>query len=92
MIIAQIRRNADGVVRDYTMDSNWYEGSEGDSSFLWGDGNFACDCNRNLFFCRAADEDEPLDRHCGSDRFSVRIFDKKKEKILYQDDDWDGEK
>lgn len=65
----EIRRNADGEVRsEVQTPQEWHE-------YIWQDGNYACDCNRELFFCRMSDEDEPEARRCGDERYSVRITD-----------------
>ena len=79
--VAEIRRNADGEVHLYETD---YYGE-----FIWSEGNFACDCNRSLFFLWAvgADEADDDDTPCSDDRFSVRIKDKTGT-LLYQDGDW----
>ena len=50
-----------------TYEMNWDEGSD----YLWTDGNYSCDCNRELFFCRAAAEDEPEEHACGESRFAA---------------------
>lgn len=42
--------------------------------YIWSEGNFACDCNRELFFADAAGEEEPEGK-CGDDAFSIRITD-----------------
>ena len=41
--------------------------------FMWNTGNYRCDCNRALFFARAAHEPEPVDPPCGHERFTVTI-------------------
>lgn len=63
-----IRDNETGIVRAYE-DAylRWVE-----DDFIWTEGNFACDCNRGLFFARAVGEDGP-DRACGSERYSVML-------------------
>ena len=48
------------------VDIPWRDGSE----FIWIDGNFACDCNRGLFFANAAGEHDP-DCDCGHERYRV---------------------
>lgn len=63
-----IRRNADGVVRlyDFGPDIPW-----GDGTVWWlTEGNFGCDCNREMDFRRAGGEDggEPP---CGNTRYSI---------------------
>lgn len=42
------------------------------ADFIWSEGNFACDCNRALFFEEAIGNDDP-DRECGSEAYTVRI-------------------
>ena len=81
----EIRKNADGVVRKYVDPYPWGEGSD----YLWSDGNYGCDCNRYLFFMRAAGEDEGelIADRCGDDGYSVRITDDAGA-VLYEDDDW----
>ncbi len=64
-----IRNNATGEVVESTQPYEWDDGN----LFWWSEGNFSCDCNRELQFCRAKDIDEP-DRdanRCGEERFTV---------------------
>lgn len=78
--VVEIRRNEDGTIR---ADRSFrYHGP-----FVWADGNYACDCNRALFFAHAAGEEDP-DRACGDDAFSVRVLGLDG-KVLYQDDGWE---
>lgn len=84
-----IRRNADGVVRVCRMESrfdvpDYCDGFADD--FLWSEGNFACDCNRAIFFERAAGV-ENIDRQCGDDAYFVRIVDAETGALLYEDDE-----
>lgn len=78
----EVRRNVDGVIRTYRDDWDYY------GDFIWMEGNFACDCNRHLFFCRAAGEDEGDDEdennRCGRDRYAVRLTDSNGD-VLYED-------
>ena len=39
--------------------------------FLWEEGNYSCDCNREIFFQRAKGK-EVDDACCGEGRFSYR--------------------
>ena len=73
-----IRRNSDGVIREYEDKYN-YEDTDA-LEFIWGfDGNFGCDCNRELFFLRAGGEAEAAEsmlsrsNRCGETRYSVRL-------------------
>lgn len=34
-------------------------------AFMYTDGNYSCDCNKRLFWCRAQQLDEPADSACG---------------------------
>jgi hypothetical protein len=83
MPVIEIRRNSDGVVRSYFDSYEW----QGD--YMWTDGNYSCDCNRYLFFMRAAGEDEGdlIADRCGDGGYSVRITDARGN-VLYEDDDW----
>lgn len=46
--------------------------SEVNAVFLWRDGNYSCDCNRELFFERAKGKDPDLDEvWCSEGRFEV---------------------
>lgn len=80
----EIRRASDGLVRVYHEARAW----EGElSKYIWSRGNYGCDCNRELFFAGAADEEEPDNLECGDKRFAVRITaDDGSE--LYKDDRW----
>lgn len=80
MYKVEIRRNSDGVVRDYSEDVPWDDCSD----YMWSDGNYGCDCNRGLFFDRAANEEND-DVPCGTSQFSVRIT-AEDGSLLYQDD------
>lgn len=65
-----LRRNSDGLVRQIRRDGNW-TGEDG-HEFLWTEGNYSCDCNRHLFFARAAG-DEPAwdDLECGQSAYTI---------------------
>jgi hypothetical protein len=80
--ILEIRRRADGAIR---RDPDLWRYS---GSFIWEDGNFACDCNRRDFFTRAAGEEDPEDDRCGRGAFDVRLTSEKGA-VLYEDgDEW----
>lgn len=72
-----LRRVADGVVRVHVDDVGFivHEGEdwwECGAHYWWTEGNAACDCNRELFFARAASEEiewEPLE--CTDGRYVV---------------------
>lgn len=43
------------------------------NTFIWSDGNFACDCNRRLLFARAAGEPDDWSGGCSEGDYVVRI-------------------
>lgn len=81
-----LRDTTTGEERAYLMDhlGPWDENSD----YIWADGNYACDCNRSLFFARAikTPEAEINESPCGHTRFlcAVRICGT----IVYADDAW----
>lgn len=79
-----IRRNADGVTREWLPGFKWH------GAFIWDEGNFACDCNRGQFFDEAGgdgdDEDDEIP--CGDGAYSVRVETKSSGRVLYQDDEF----
>lgn len=67
--LVAIRHNPTGEVRMYRNDMSW-EGDEDRDHWMWTEGNYGCDCNRHLFFIRAAGNDEWEDRECGNTEYS----------------------
>ncbi len=78
-----ITKVATGEIRQMHETCAWSEST----LWLWEDGNYACDCNRELFFCNAGDEEDP-ELPCSSDRYTVRITDPRGEELY--DDTIDG--
>lgn len=67
-----IRKNATGEVRLREMPYDWRKPDGSDDLLWWTDGNFGCDCNRELEFERAAGGDPGLDEvECGNEAYSV---------------------
>lgn len=70
-----ITRLADGVTRVLSQPIR-----SGDTKelvlFYWGEGNMACDCNRDIYFQKAGGEevDEGVVK-CGDTMYSARIID-----------------
>lgn len=86
-IVAEIRDNATGVVRQYQSDDILMRGDAEPSSYVWEDGNYSCDCNRRLFFARAANDDENFDSECSYGLYSVRLRNKKSGRVFYSEFD-----
>ena len=64
---------ATGVVRVYRSHERLYPEDPHPDVFIWEDGGYNCDCNRKLFFLRAADEPEPDAMQCTNNSFKVRL-------------------
>jgi len=64
--LVAIRKNDTGEIRIYRHDIAW----DDTSMYQWTDGNYGCDCNRRLFWYRAAG-DEAEEVICGETAFSV---------------------
>lgn len=74
-----LRRVSDGVERTIVDDVGFPVDCEGDEAeadalegadYQWRHGNYGCDCNRALFFARAADENEG-EEECGHGRYLI---------------------
>jgi hypothetical protein len=85
-----IRHVESGVTRVYRSEEFLFPNDNGEwSCFNWSDNNYACDCNRALFWSRAGSE-EDLEIPCSDRKYRVdaivRVSDGEK---LYEDD-WDA--
>ena len=81
----RIRLNATGEVREADDYCLWDEngsgdGEEGPSTFIWSDGNYACDCNRAIDF--GPDQE---DESCGSSRYAVQLVNAKTGTVFYDE-------
>ena len=67
----RIRKNDSGEVRSYIDDGEWDETGH----YIWTEGNWQCDCNREHFFWIAGDDDdEPEPKgpgRCSNGRFTA---------------------
>lgn len=70
-----IRNNTTGEIRLYQDDEDWFEYDPQDGQFWWWtDGNGGCDCNREIYFERAAAEragNDCDDAPCGEGAYTV---------------------
>lgn len=82
-----IRENATGVVREMLANGLWFTEDPDTADYMWSEGNYACDCNRSLFFARANGEEDPADPRCGDAAYSVRVVASDGVE-LYADGDW----
>jgi hypothetical protein len=64
-----LRKNATGEVRAI---EHWSFEPYEDGDYLWTEGNYACDCNRHLFFERAGGrEPESREVACGDEKYTA---------------------
>lgn len=72
-VLVKIKRLADNAIRTYQCDMEWYS-EDGASIWQFTEGNFGCDCNRELWFEAADGNHLPVDGklECGDGaRFRV---------------------
>lgn len=73
-VIAHIRKNSTGEVRQYETQEIMDEGQDKPNNFNWAENNYSCDCNREIFFERAIGKEiEDRDNDCGHGKFSVNL-------------------
>jgi hypothetical protein len=83
-IIAHIKNNETGEIREDKTDAIWDTEEMCPSTFIWEEGNFACDCNRYLFFKHAKDEDAD-NIQCGHSKYSVNLQNPKTGVFFYKE-------
>jgi hypothetical protein len=85
--IAEIRNNETGEIREFETDEILVIGEKYPSTFIWENGNYACDCNRHLFFKRAKNEEteEDWDFECSHGKYSVNLKTKKDGNVYYRE-------
>lgn len=86
-IIAVIRKNETGEIREYVT-SAILEDDNTIFTFGWCEGNYSCDCNRNLFFLRANNEDEEEAweyDNCSEGEYSVQLLNSVDRSMLYKE-------
>lgn len=63
-----ILNNKTGEVRIHHSDFSWEEASE----FIWIEGNYACDCNRHLFFEKSIGNNPVTSNvECGDSKYTA---------------------
>ena len=91
-MLAHIRKNETGEIRIYKIDGIMDEDSGYPHTFIWHDGNYACDCNRELFFEYALEDGMSMDdigNECSDGRFSVNLQNPKTGLFFYREYDMD---
>jgi hypothetical protein len=77
-VIVRITQIATGETREHA------DCLEDGNPYMWSDGNFSCDCNREIFFRQSRGEDE-IDNSCGETRYGVRIVNVATGAIIYDE-------
>lgn len=88
-VVACIRSNKTGEVRRYLTQDVLMDGEDAPSAFIWERGNYSCDCNRALFFGRAAGlkDEEMSDCRCGDGGYSLNLENPATGKVYYREFD-----
>lgn len=87
-VLAIIRDNSNDDIRECLIELPTYidfDGSISPDVFNWEDDNYSCDCNRELFFKRAGDDDDPELTNCSNGRYSVNLINPLDSSIIYQE-------
>jgi len=84
-IVARIRKNATREVREKEGYLAFHEGDNLPYEFIWTDGNYCCDCNRELFFERAKGNEDFDQEQCSEGRFSVNLVNPKTGEVFYRE-------
>lgn len=87
-VIAEIRKNSTGEIREYVSEEILENDTNFPSVFNWEENNYSCDCNRHIFFKRACNEvvtDDDFERECSDGKYSVNLKNKKDGKIYYKE-------
>ena len=74
-VILRIRKDSTGEVRcrDWEVEDEF-------EPYIWEEGNYACDCNREAWF-----EGSDCERSCSDQRFSIQIERKDTGALLYSE-------
>jgi len=84
-ITAHIKNLKTGVVRKSEHQTWVDKQTNAVSVYMWEEGNYACDCNRRLFFARAVGEEEDWDSPCSSDQYDVKLENPVTGNIFYEE-------
>lgn len=83
-INAHIRNNKTGEVRVHDDSISMYPNGS-PNAFIWEEGNYACDCNRSLFFHNWGPESDA--QACTETEFSVNLSNKVDGVVFYREFD-----
>lgn len=81
--IAEIRKKETGEI--HNVDTNVFIDDDGHASpYIWRDGNFSCDCNRDIFFLGSMSDNEKA-HPCGEGKYSVNLKSEKTGEYFYKE-------
>lgn len=83
-ITAHIKEVGSGEIRPSREMAILKPGEKYPDPYIWRDGNFACDCNRGLFYSKAGGEEEK-DADCGEELFKVNLENPATGEIYYRE-------
>lgn len=81
----EVRLNQTGEIRTTVEQVILNNGDPHPNPFHWEEGNNSCDCNREAYFYRAQNLEEPDDTACTEGRYSVRLTNPVDGKVFYND-------
>lgn len=85
-IIAHLKNNETGEVRKYETSTCLDDGEPYPHAYIWEEGNYSCDCNRELFFDYAAGKQyDEIETVCSDGRFSVNLENPATGEVWYRE-------
>jgi hypothetical protein len=84
-VVARIKKNETGEIQESKEYLHLLEGEESPRTFIWEDGNYSCDCNRELFFEQAKGNEYFDQEKCSEDRFFVNLVNPKNGEVFYRE-------
>jgi hypothetical protein len=90
MLHVSIRRNSDALTRVYDFAYEGMKPWDEDSDWIWSEGNYSCDCNRAIFFERAAGKEHTREEMeawpCGDESYTITAITQDEDPtVLYEE-------
>ncbi|BAV39188.1 hypothetical protein BPT24_065 [Tenacibaculum phage pT24] len=79
-----ITRVFDGKTKTIEHDMSCFLNDGGVSTYQWSDGNYACDCNRSIFFGEDVPEDI-MEIECTDGKYKVELINPNNNKSFYKE-------
>lgn len=83
--IAEIKNNETSEIVEYETNEILEEGDDYPIIFNWQEGNFSCDCNREIFFNRTKGLEMDFNNECSEGKYSVNLKNKVDGVYYYQE-------